>query len=259
MALAGIAGPLRAIVWVQWRASRNAYLRAHKSSLAVQWIMSLLWYGAWAVAAAGAGFLTSGRIPVPFLERVLPGGFFLIFFFWQVLPVMLASQGAVLDLRRILIYPIPSEQLFLLEIALRLTTAIEMAMVCTGLTAGLLLNPAVPIWGPLAVLAFMVFNLLLAAGLKSLFQRLFRIRGIRELAILGFVAIVLIPQFLTAPESSPTPEPPLPMRGFGEVFRFTPWAAAAGLSLGRPDAVALGTLCVSIGLAYAFARFGFML
>jgi ABC-2 type transport system permease protein len=257
VALADIAGPLRAVVWVQWRASRNAYLRSHKSSVAVQWIMSLLWYGSWVLAAAGVGFLASGRIPMPFLEKVLPGGLFLIFFFWQVLPIMLASQGAILDLRRLLSYPIPSDQLFLLEIALRFTTAIEMALLCAGLVTGLVLNPEVPFWGPLAVLAFMLFNLLLAAGLKSLIQRLFRLRGVRELAILIFVAIVMIPQFLALSDTGSTPAAPMPLRGFGEVFRFSPWAATAGLALGHVSILAVGALFGSIGAAYLFARFEF--
>jgi hypothetical protein len=157
--------PLRAIIWAQSRTSRNFFLRANKGGLAFKWLMSLLWYGVWLLGAAGAAFLVSGRVPMNIVARALPGALFLIFFFWQLFPIILASQGAFLDMRKLLVYPIPDNQLFLLETVLRVTTAFEMIFVCGGVIIGLLLNPDVPCWGPLAILLFMALNLLLATGI----------------------------------------------------------------------------------------------
>ena len=129
--------PLRAIVWAQSRTSRNFFLRANKGGLAFKWLTSLLWYAIWLLAAAGTAFLVSGQVPMNILEKALPGALFLIFFFWQLFPIILASQGAFLDLRKLLVYPIPPSQLFLLEIVLRVSTAIEMILPqATGPSSG---------------------------------------------------------------------------------------------------------------------------
>ena len=56
------------------------------------------------MGAVGAGFLVSGRVPMSIVEKALPGALFLVFFFWQLFPIILASQGAFLDMRRLLVY-----------------------------------------------------------------------------------------------------------------------------------------------------------
>jgi ABC-2 type transport system permease protein len=250
-------GPLGAIVWAQWRTSRNFYLRAHKGGVVFKWLMGLLWYGMWALGAAGAGFLVSGRIPMAIVERALPGALFLIGFFWQLFPIILASQGAFLDMRRLLVYPIPDSQLFLLETVLRITTAIEMMLVSVGLMIGLLFNREVPLWGPLAIVVFMALNLLLATGTKSLLDRLFKKKGVRELLMVVFLGLILVPQFFAASlQDGATPQFQW-FQKFGPLFRATPWSAAARLALGQVSGLAVASLAACTSLAYLFARMQF--
>ena len=68
-------------------------------------------------------------------------------------------MGASLDLRKLLVYPIPNRALFTIEVILRISTAIEMMLILTGAAIGLLFNPAVPLWAPLWLAVFVMFNL----------------------------------------------------------------------------------------------------
>jgi ABC-2 type transport system permease protein len=249
--------PLRAIVWAQSRTSRNFFLRANKGGLFLKWLLGLLWYGVWLLGAAGAAFLVSGRVPMGIVEKAFPGALFLIFFFWQLFPVILASQGAFIDMRRLLVYPIPSSQLFLLETVLRVTTAIEMILVCCGLIIGLLLNPDVPLWSPLPILLFMALNLLLATGIKSLLDRLFKKKGVRELMMVVFLGLILAPQFFAAVVQDGAAPQFQFLQRFGAVFRVMPWSAAASLALGKLSGLAVASLAASTAIAFVFARLQF--
>ena len=249
--------PLRAIVWAQSRTSGNFFLRANKGGLAFKWLIGLLWYGVWLLGAAGAGLLVSGRVPMNIVERALPGALFLIFFFWQLFPIILASQGAFLDMRKLLVYPIPDSQLFLLETVLRVTTAIEMILVSGGLIVGLLLNPEVPFWSPLPILLFMTLNLLLATGIKSLLDRLFKKKGVRELMMVVFLGLILAPQFFAAGMRDGAAPQFGFLRRFTGVFQLLPWSAAAGLALGNLSGLAVASLAASTAIAFVFARLQF--
>lgn len=246
--------PLKAIVWAQTRISRNFFLRANKGGLALKWLMAMMWYGVWLLGAAGVAFLVSGRVPLTVVERALPGALFLIGFFWQLFPIILASQGAFLDMRKLLVYPIPDSQLFLLETVLRVTTAFEMIIVCGGLIAGLLLNPEMPFWSPFPILVFMTLNLLLATGIKSLLERLVRKKGVRELMMVVFLGIILLPQFFAAGlEGGALPRLQFLQRFIG-VLQVMPWSAAASLALGKFSGLAVASLIVTTALAFIFAR-----
>src|SRR5204862_166801 len=88
-----------------------------------------------------------------------------------------ASLGASLDLKKLLIYPVPHQKLFMIEVLLRLTTCAEMLLLLAGSMTGLLRNPT---FGGMAAapriiapfLLFVLFNLLLSAGLRNLLERL---------------------------------------------------------------------------------------
>ena len=54
-------------------------------------------------------------------------------------------EGAALDLRKLLTFPIPEKRLFRLEILLRLSANVEMLILLTALTGGLVWNPDVRI------------------------------------------------------------------------------------------------------------------
>lgn len=246
-------GPVRAIVWAQWRAQRNFVLGSHKTGIVFSWLSSLLWYGLWAGLAAGAALLTGrgGGRPES-IELVLGTVLFFNFFFWQMFPIVLASSGAFLDVKRLLVYPIPPGQLFLLELALRVSTGLEMLLVLLGLCAGAAWNPGLPWWAPLALLAFGAFNLLLSSGLKTLLERMLQRRWVREILVGCLLLLLVLPQ-LVSMNGLPAP----PVAQFEQTVRlnrFLPWKATALLAAGQGGGEALALLGGWIGLAYWFAR-----
>src|SRR6185369_16411875 len=109
--------------------------------------------------------------------------------YWQLMPILSASMGSALDLRKLLAYPIPHRKLFTVEVLLRITTALEMVVMLAGGAVGLLANRAVGGWrgAPrifLALLLFVLLNVLLASGTRSVFERLLSRRHVREVVVL---------------------------------------------------------------------------
>jgi ABC-2 type transport system permease protein len=221
-------------------------------------IVAAIWYGFWALVALAAFNFTSAA-PAGLLRAYLPAGFLIVFLYWQVAPMMSASMGASLDFRKLLVYPIPHRKLFFIEVLLRLTTCVEMLLVMAGGLAGLLLNPAAAGWGALprlapAVLLFVAFNLLLAAGLRSLLERLLSRKRVREAVVLLMVTIVAAPRLLMA---------------LGVEFRhmeagfaavegaFWPWSAMAAAALGAGGAGAPATLAAWSLAAFLLGRWQF--
>lgn len=188
--------PLRIILWAQWRTLAN--LRSGESRLArsLASLVGIVWYLLWtAVAAAAAIALARPRRAE--LALILPWGLMSVFFYWQLAPVITASLGAALDLRRLRMYPVPQDRLFLVEILLRLATSPEMPLVLAGALIGLWRNPAIPFWAPLIALPlYACFNLLLAAGLRGLLERAFTHRRVREIVAFLLVLAVGAPQLL---------------------------------------------------------------
>src|SRR6476661_3906284 len=137
-----------------------------------------------------------------------------------------ASLGASLDLNNLLVYPIPRDKLFMVEVLLRVANAAEMLMVLIGGLAGLLFNPALGRWalapGVLAcLLLFTGFNLLLSAGMSNL-----KLRNAQR--------------WLSATESP-----------------VWPWTAASHLATGPHEIFALVTMIAWAVLALAFGRWQF--
>jgi ABC-2 type transport system permease protein len=187
---------LRAILWAQWRSLLN--LRSGESRLG-RWLgslVALVWYSLWAAVAVAAAIVLA-RPSRAELAVILPWGLMSVFFYWQLAPVITASLGAALDLRRLRIYPVPEDHLFLVEILLRLATSFEMPLVLLGALIGLWRNPALSFWWPLIALPlYGCFNLFLAAGLRGLLESWFAHRRVREIAALLLVLAVGAPQLL---------------------------------------------------------------
>ena len=191
-----------------------------------------------------AAFDFTSAAPASLLRAYLPGGFLIVFLYWQVAPMMSASMGASLDFRKLLVYPIPHHKLFLIEVLLRFTTCVEMLLVMAGGLAGLLLNPAAGGWAALprlapAALLFVAFNLLLAAGVRSLLERLLARKRVREAVVLLMVTIVALPRLLMALG--------VELRQVEAAFAaaegaFWPWSAMAAAALGAGIPRALATL-----------------
>src|SRR5438105_13848689 len=78
-------------------------------------ITGAIWYGIWVVVAAGvyAGAVYSDRNAI---DGALPLGFLAVCAYWQLIPVLSASMGAGLDMRKLLVYPAPHRALFLVEV-----------------------------------------------------------------------------------------------------------------------------------------------
>lgn len=213
------------------------------SSAILFWALSLVWYGAVAVGAWGiASVLPHIRI-LENLSRIISGGLLLAFLGWQILPLLLVSAGVTLDLRRLLVYPIPTSRLFVIEVLLRVTTGTEVLILLAGGAVGLWLHPAVPWYGPLFLLPFVLFNMLLSAGVRDLLTRLLARRGVREVVVFGIVLLAALPQLIVVlfpPETWRQQHftalfdklPPFPW----------PWQVAAGLALGHVSVFALAAL-----------------
>lgn len=188
---------VRAIIRAQFKGLYN-HLSGGGSNAGriVYWVSSLIWYGlitflAW-LAATGIPEIKTRDA----LSAVVGSGLLLAMLFWQFIPVLLATTGISLDLRRLMVYPIAPSRLFGIEVALRLTTGVEVVIVLIGASVGLARSPVAPWWGWLSFVPFMVFNLLLSAGVRDLLTRLLARRGMRELVVFGIVLLSASPQLL---------------------------------------------------------------
>ncbi len=241
----------RAILWAQWRTLRNFYPR---SGVAWASLIGFLWYGSWLAAAIGTAHILASPDNLDLIRNALPGGLLLIFLYWQVVPLLMAATGASLEMRKLKAYPIPVRQLFALEVLLRVTASIEMFMVLLGVIAGILFNPRLPAAGALAIVPYMVFNLLLAVGMRDLVVRLLARKRIREFAFLTLVLGAASLQFLLARDVL---SGGLRVVAKGDVLKVWPWTAAANLAQSRDVAVSLIYLsawCV-IGSAFGLWQF----
>ena len=240
-----------AILRAQWISMRPGSHRGLGLGIAV----AVFWYGFWAFVSSWAGFFAA-HATAETLRFALPIGLLAVCFYWQAIPVLSASMGSSLDLRKLLVYPAPHDKLFLVELLLRFTTGIEMQMVLLGGAIGILRNPATgglsalsPLLGAIAV--FIVFNLLLASGTRSLLERLLARRKVRELVALLLAMVWVVPRFLMMSGVRPTW-----LHSAGETMGLFgwPWSAAARAAL--PLAQTSGTTWLSwlsLGLWTAFA------
>ncbi len=238
----------RAILWAQWRTLANFYPRGGVAWTAV---IGAGWYGFWTLAAISTARLAASPSNLTMVKAILTGGLLLVFLYWQVMPLLLAATGASLELRKLQVYPIPPSQLFSIEVMLRVTSGVEMLLLMIGLGFGLLLNPAVPKWTPLALAPYILFNLFLAVGLRDLVARILAHKRIREVAFLLLVICAGLPQLLMV-------RGPVGGKGFRALFGDSwigwPWSATANLIEQKSIPQALAIL---FAWAFAAAAFGY--
>ncbi len=247
-----MTGQVRAIVWAQWRSLVNYFPHSNLAVSAVSAGLSAVWYGGCVVFAVLLAQVFSEPANAGLTESVLPPGLLLGFLFWQIVPVLLATTGGSLSMRKLLVYPVEPSRLFGVELALRAATTSEMTIVLTGVSVGLALNPRLPKWGPLALAGFAAFNICLSAGTRDFMVRIFERKRLREIAGLLIVMVGAIPQLIIA-------------MGYGEkvagLFRggpgapVWPWSAAALLCGERPSLAAAAVLAAWTAAGYAFGRF----
>lgn len=249
-----MASQTRAILWAQWRTVRNFYSRGNWGLLAFSVLLSLGWYCLAAAAAVAAALIAADPRQLPNLIEFGPKALLFTFLYWQVVPILLASTGVALDLKRLAVYPVTTNQLFCIEVLLRFSTGFEMALVLAGAAAGLLLNPATPFYSPLALLPWIALNLFLSAGIRDLLSRLLARRRTRELVMLAFVLLAALPQLLLV---TGVPDP------FRELLApiatgWWPWRLTAQLALGQGSLPALAGLLAWTAAAAWFGRWQFL-
>jgi ABC-2 type transport system permease protein len=235
-----------------------AILRAQLLSLrtggrgrALSVFTGLFWYGIWVIAACAA-FLGVWGASADKLRIWMPWGALGVCVYWQAMPILSASMGSALDMRKLMVYPVPHARLFQVEVLLRLTTGIEMVMVLTGAVAGMFHRGAAAGWLALpAALLFIAFNLLLASGTRSLLERLLANRKVRELLVFLIFMLWMVPRLLLATGHRPQ------LNGSWSRLIDTaawPWTAAAWAALGHSELTALLALAAWTLLAAWFGR-----
>jgi ABC-2 type transport system permease protein len=242
-----------------------AILRAQLLSLrgmgmtrgAARWfgvLPSVLYYGFWAFAAFAIFTFCRMDSDAKVLESVLPAGLFGVFVYWQIAPVITASMGASLNLQKLIVYPISLDKLFAVEVMLRFFTVGEMLLIVTGGAGGLIWNPLFSAWKEAlwvvpSTLIFIFFNLIVAAGVRSLVERGFKRKGMRELGMLVFVLICVSPGVILGLKiPADRLMPYLPLHGF------YPWAITAQIWMGHPTVQGGTALALWLAVAYRFAR-----
>jgi ABC-2 type transport system permease protein len=218
-----IAAILRAqFLSMQWGRGRVVGLRL---------LGPVIWGGFWLCIGIFAYFAAAWA-DVAMLRRYLPLAFLAIVFYWQFMPVLTASLGRSLDLRKLAIYPVPHGQLFAVEALLCFTSTIEMPLVMVGGLAGLIANrgltaaPGILVAG----LVLVLFNALLASGTRSVISRLMARRKIREVVILVMTCVWMLPRILMQLDLHPKWLGPFADALRGPAY---PWSAAALLAMGQ--------------------------
>lgn len=247
---------IAAILKAQLLSLRPGRSRGDMRGAILSGITAAIWYGFWTVLAFVV-FDACRDAQAAELPVTLRGALFLVFLYWQVVPVVTATMGASLDLRKLVIYPIPHAQLFQVEVLLRGVSGIEMLLVLAGGAAGLIANPATGGWTAvprllLGTLLYALFNMLLASGLRSLLQRLLARGRVRETLILVGLCALMVPRLMTLNESGiGRLRNALPQEDGG------PWTLGAHLLTGDFALPALFGLCAWTAIAALFGRWQF--
>jgi ABC-2 type transport system permease protein len=241
---------ISSIVWAQWRSTRNHFPRASLSGLIFTGVLTAFWYGAFAYMAVLAAILLSRPGELEAFHKILPPALLLCFLYWQVIPVLLTSMGASLDLRKLLVYPIPKRALFVIEVTLRVSTGVEMLLIIGGAAIGLLLNRNVPLWAPFSLAIFVLFNLFCSTGVRGLLARLLVYKRVRELVVFLFVIAAALPQLILFRGSQGR------VRQFfnAEPSALLPWTATAHLALGEFSWMSLAVMLAWTLAAFVFGR-----
>ena len=213
----------------------------------------LLWYGGFAaLALVGERYLAEAPETGP-MQAVLALGLFMVFVYWQAAPVLMAAAGASLDLKKLLVYPIPRGSLFGLEALLRVSMSGETLILLVGAAVGLERNPGVPGYKPLWLVPFALMNLFLSVGVRDFIGGLFKRKGARELAALSLVLLAVVPQWLVYKGVPGWWSPVAAALSRGP----WPWTAVAALLAGPPAWANAAELCGWLAAAYAFGRWQF--
>ncbi|HXA51129.1 MAG TPA: hypothetical protein VNV86_12520, partial [Candidatus Acidoferrum sp.] len=239
---------IAAILRAQWLSMR---MSGNRRGTILSIITGAIWYGIWTAVGVGV-FLALSKAGPNELRLWLPLGLLGVCIYWQAMPILSASMGSSLDLRKLRIYPAPHGKLFYVEVLLRLTHGVEMLIVLLAGTAALFANPLTIGWYALPpLLIYILFNVLLASGTRSLLERLLSRRRVREVLVLFLFALWMVPRFLYL-----TGHRPGELTGWNRAIEslLWPWTAAGDAALGVRVAPALCYLAAWTCLAAWFGR-----
>lgn len=226
---------------------------ARRPSAVFAALTGLVYYGFWAFIGFGIMMLFSTSTTEENILAGLSTVLLIATLYWQLAPLLTASFGASLDLRKLLAYPIPASTFFTIEVLLRLTTCVEMLFVLTGISAGLLRNPryglrAAP-YVICGALLFAAMNIFISAGARRVVERWFRTSRWKEIVFLLFIAMTIAPQIILR-----THIPKAALVRFAPSQLIWPWAAAAHLMTGNRRAAGAAAALVWLGAAWWFSR-----
>jgi ABC-2 type transport system permease protein len=240
---------LRAILWAQWRSIRSTFPR----SGGWVYVLGFFWYAGWLSAAIVIAKVVANPKEIGVLQSALPGSLLLIFLYWQVVPILMSATGASLDLQKLKVYPIPIRRLFVIEVLLRATAAVEMIIVLIGGAVGTIFNPKLPWASPFAIVPFVIFNLFFAVGVRDLVARMLRHKRVREIAVLLVESAMALPMLIAT-----HPDAPLTAKFFsGTPASGWPWISTAHLFQGEEILRSLTWLVAWCAAAALFAAFQF--
>ena len=189
-------------------------------------------------------------------------GLMIGFFYWQVVPLLLVTAGVTLEIKKLIVYPVPHSQLFLLDAILRVSTGMEVLIMIGGASIGIMLNPRLPVWSALAFLPYIAFNLAFAAGVREFLSRVMARRFLREIAMLMLVLIGALPQFILLLGDRVSTLPgmralPVLARIGKEISQLLPWTPTSEWAMGRFHFVRSPSLILWAIAAWIFGRWQF--
>ncbi len=243
-----------AILWAQFLSMRLRKGGGARGSAVFSVITGLMFYGVFAFFGWALMLLFSSTDYSAQFIQFLSGLLLVVMLYWQLAPVISASFGASIDLRKLLAYPIPRNQLFLVEVLLRAMTSFDMLLVIAGVCAGLLRNR---LYGPadapyiiLGAVAFIAMNVLLSAGVRSLLERFFLRTRFKEVFFVILILIGITPQLLLLANV----KKPASLLRFAPSEVIWPWATMARVMLHDRVAVSALAAVVWVGIALFFSR-----
>ncbi len=198
---AGIGGQLALIAGLRWRVFRNS-LRATSGWLDLLALTVASVLGGAFVVGVGVGLGLSAHIFVvggtpEFLALLLLG----VFFFWQFVPLVLASSTTGFDFRNLLRFPLRFPAFVLVNLAYALFdpgavgSLIWLACIATGI---FLARPDLLGWTLVVLAVFAATNLLLSRMAFAWLERLLTRRRSREALVALFLLCLLSFQLFSA-------------------------------------------------------------
>lgn len=244
---------IRAILWAQFRTTRNHLPRTNVGSM-IMWVLSFLWYALFVTA----GVFLAIKIPsiaIVDLQQWIPFGLLVVFLYWQIVPLFTLSSGWSLQLNKLQVYPVSTSSLFGIEVLLRVTSGPEMLVLLLGSTIGLLRHAEIPWWAALMLLLFIPLNLFLQLAVRDFILHSFQRNRFREIFAILLISIALVPQLLLRGGFAPQAK----RYAFNiSGLSATPWHELAALAIGQFSAARFGLFCCWTALAYLFARAMFL-